>query len=287
MGICDERWQAEREEIQLEEIASNAGFKVKIEQPQGIYHTNPEEVVLKMSYAMLPSVDEDCYFWEDYEKLTTEQKQEFLKVLMILSRTNLYKAWIDAQFPAEMDFPVDKLSMDKKISGKETKDALSAQQETQGIIICKNEKVMYLPYFFLSTGETRSGKKCNSDKINKKYVTLLKLEKQSFQEKLRTDFEITDMAIDFKRDNAMYVEKVSFQEKEIAAEQFQKSFHLVSPGFFLELQKENVLLTTKGIGHGYGMSVSYALTLAGQGKKHDEILKYFFDDIELERKYGV
>lgn len=236
---------------------------------------------------MLPTESENAGFWKDYEGLTAEQEEEFWKVLLILSRTNLYKAWIDAKYPESLDFPVDKLTITNEISGKKTKDALSAQEKTQGIIICFGEETKYLPYFFLSAGENRDGKRCGADKINENYLFLRKMEKQEFLHKLETEFAVSDQNIDLQRDNAMYVKKMEISGKEINVTDFQDAFQIPSPHFGLEEQGEMMLFTAKGIGHGYGMSISYALTLAKANKNCEEILQYFFDNMQLERKYGV
>jgi stage II sporulation protein D len=38
-----------------------------------------------------------------------------------------------------------------------------------------------------------------------------------------------------------------------------------------------IRITTKGIGHGFGMSLSYARQLALKGEKWQKILKTFYD----------
>lgn len=287
LSICEKRWKTERESIQISETISGAGFQIKLRQQQGILYSDPEKIVVEMAYAMLPTEKENSCFWRDYGELTQEQRVEFWKALIILSRTNLYKAWIDAEFPEKLEFPVDKLAITKEISGKETKDALSAQEKTQGIIICFDTEVKYLPYFFLSAGETRAGKICKDDKENDSYVTLEKKSKEEFLEELQENFAVSTMEFEWKRDNAMYVEEIEMQGMVLNVSEFQKIFQLPSPCFFVEEQGNQILFTTKGIGHGYGMSVNYALKLAKCGRSEEEILRYFFENIQLERKYGV
>lgn len=285
--ICDKKWKTERESIQVSEIKSDCGFQIKRKQTQGIFIENPEKIVVKMAYAMLPTENENSSFWKEYEGLTQEQKQEFWKSLLILSRTNLYKAWIDNEFPEKLVFPADKFAITNEISGKETKDALSAQEKTQGIIVCFGTEVKYLPYFFLSAGETRNAKVCQDDRKNDKYVTITKMSKQDFLKKMQENFQITTLEFNWKRDDALYVEELETQGMVFSASAFQEAFGLLSPCFFIEEQGENMLFTTKGIGHGYGMSVNYALALAKKGKSGEEILQYFFGNMQLERKYGV
>ena len=41
--------------------------------------------------------------------------------------------------------------------------------------------------------------------------------------------------------------------------------------------EKGIKITTKGNGHGFGMSISYARYLAGHGKPWQEILSTFYD----------
>ena len=60
-----------------------------------------------------------------------------------------------------------------------------------------------------------------------------------------------------------------------------------SPCIRVEEQTEAVLLEARGKGHGYGLSLSYAGYLAAQGKDYEMILSYFFENMNLERKYDA
>lgn len=41
-------------------------------------------------------------------------------------------------------------------------------------------------------------------------------------------------------------------------------------------------VTTKGIGHGLGMSQNTANEMAKEGKQYDEILQYFYEGTEMK-----
>ena len=45
----------------------------------------------------------------------------------------------------------------------------------------------------------------------------------------------------------------------------------------------NVLITTKGYGHGVGMSQYGAEAMAEKGYKYDEILKYYYQNVEIKK----
>lgn len=47
--------------------------------------------------------------------------------------------------------------------------------------------------------------------------------------------------------------------------------------------KHNIIITVKGVGHGSGMSLFEANELAKEGKDYEEILKYFFTNIAIDK----
>lgn len=54
----------------------------------------------------------------------------------------------------------------------------------------------------------------------------------------------------------------------------------------LSVQGGNVIMTGKGFGHGVGMSQWGARALAENGKSPEEIVQYFFKDIEIVKEYN-
>ena len=58
---------------------------------------------------------------------------------------------------------------------------------------------------------------------------------------------------------------------------------LRSTDFTIELKGDYVTITTKGYGHGVGMSQYGALGMAKKGYKYDEILKYYYTNTNLTK----
>jgi stage II sporulation protein D len=50
-----------------------------------------------------------------------------------------------------------------------------------------------------------------------------------------------------------------------------------------EVQGKNLVMMGKGFGHGVGLSQWDAYMLAKEGKTPEEIVKYFFKDIEIKK----
>ena len=59
---------------------------------------------------------------------------------------------------------------------------------------------------------------------------------------------------------------------------------LRSTDFDIKYDRENVTITTRGYGHGVGMSQYGANAMAKKGYKYDEILKYYYTDVEITNK---
>jgi stage II sporulation protein D len=56
---------------------------------------------------------------------------------------------------------------------------------------------------------------------------------------------------------------------------------LNSANFTIEFGKSDVTINVIGNGHGVGMSQWGADVMAGAGKKYDEILKHYYQGIEI------
>lgn len=59
---------------------------------------------------------------------------------------------------------------------------------------------------------------------------------------------------------------------------------LKSADFTITKNNKDVKITTKGNGHGVGMSQYGALAMAKNGYKYDEILKYYYKNVEIQKK---
>lgn len=83
------------------------------------------------------------------------------------------------------------------------------------------------------------------------------------------------------RDNAGYVTKIQIGSLCISGEEFADLLHLPSPSFTLTFPENNIKIVTKGIGHGYGISLNHAAYLAANQQTYDMILGFFYNNIEI------
>lgn len=83
-------------------------------------------------------------------------------------------------------------------------------------------------------------------------------------------------------DEAGYITKIRIGDTEIPGEEFRRFLNLNSSCFTMEQVEKGIRITTKGLGHGVGMSQYGAERMAESGKPYDEILQYYFKNVTIE-----
>ncbi|MDO4313771.1 MAG: SpoIID/LytB domain-containing protein [Eubacteriales bacterium] len=157
-----------------------------------------------------------------------------------------------------------------------------AWQETEGQVLMYGENPANVPYCRLTNGNTRDGgevlgsedypylkiRECPLDVESKEQIQTIVLEEM--------DVEITET------DTAGYVLSVRVGEETVNGEEFRKTYGLASSSFTVQNYDGKLRITTRGVGHGLGMSQYTANRMAKDGDTYDEILAYFFDGTELK-----
>lgn len=137
-----------------------------------------------------------------------------------------------------------------------------------------------LPY--LQTVET-SGEDAytsyNSEiEVSKDDLIKKMLEKYS---EFRIDFDNQDCIKIIEYTEGGRVQKIKIGNKEISGVECRQIFGLKSAKFNFEILKSSVKFFVTGYGHGVGLSQCGSDALAKQGKKYDEIIKYYYKDVEI------
>ena len=84
------------------------------------------------------------------------------------------------------------------------------------------------------------------------------------------------------KDSAGYGLFLKYREKWILCEELRYELRLPSSDFKIEKEGGGLVFTVKGSGHGLGMSQFGANEMALKGKDFDEILRYFFRDVNIQ-----
>ena len=99
-----------------------------------------------------------------------------------------------------------------------------------------------------------------------------------------------DFKIDFKSDEPIKImeytdsgriKTIKIGNKELSGVEARKIFGLKSAKFSVEIIENNIRFTVIGYGHGVGLSQTGSDSLAKQGKNYEEIIKYYYKDVEI------
>ena len=92
---------------------------------------------------------------------------------------------------------------------------------------------------------------------------------------------------DITRSDAGGIKTITIGGVLVSGKDFRFIYGLRSTNIEFEINENEIILTTKGYGHGVGMSQYGANYLANQGKTFEDILKYYYTDTELMVKNDI
>ena len=234
---------------------------------------------------------------EDYgigilaREIPVTYEKEALKAQAILVRTRLYKSLEENGSEAILE--------EKYFTESEMEEAWgitkyasyygkleNAWQETEGQVLMYEGKLAYTPFFSLSNGSTRDGKEVLGEdypylKIKDCPLDIEATEQIQTVTLDETESEMLKLEV-LSCDTAGYVLKVKVGNEEVSGEEFRSNYHLASSCFSVQEYEGKIRITTRGVGHGIGLSQYTANKMAEDGSKSSEILEYFFEGCELQ-----
>lgn len=184
-----------------------------------------------------------------------------------------------------------------------------AVQETAGDILTYNQQPIMASFFSTSNGYTENsedywgGEKIPYlrsvsvpwDQASPKYLATATFTLSNFEKKLNTRIARSALAVGAKgTSNPSWVKILSWTQgkrinqikigdKSYSGREIREKLGLNSSQFAISYQKNTVTITTTGYGHGVGMSQWGANGMAKEGKTAEEIVKYFYKGIQIER----
>ena len=79
------------------------------------------------------------------------------------------------------------------------------------------------------------------------------------------------------------IKKIKINNKEFTGNEIRDTFKLKSTFFEIRQNNNNVIIKTKGYGHGVGMSQYGANGMAKEKYTYDQILKYYYKDVDISK----
>lgn len=221
------------------------------------------------------------------KEISADYEKEALKAQAVIVRTTVYK-----EIEENKNEPLDgqrfwtkkemKSQWGRKEFQKKYEKMVQAWEETDGQVVLYNNQLAMLPFHQLSNGRTRIGKEVlgNDDYP---YLTLKECPKDVENDnQMESKLIKLSSAEIISYDSAGYVTGVKVGEETCNGENFRDTYDLASSCFELQEFEGKIRVTTKGVGHGLGMSQNTANEMAKEGKSHSEILQYFFEGTEIK-----
>ncbi len=171
-----------------------------------------------------------------------------------------------------------------------------AVTETENQILTYNNQVVNAMFFSTSTGVTENSEEIFSSKVpylrsvaskwdeeSPSYQDTYKLTLNDFYNKLSLPYNQTLTITNIEKTTTGRTKKLNINGQTINGRQLAKKLSLRSNYFDITQNENDITITTKGFGHGVGMSQYGANGMAKEGYKYDQILKYYYQNTEIKK----
>lgn len=257
--------------------------------------------------------------YDEFDKMNLNE--EVLKAMSIIIRTHIYKLKEELANENVDNISLTKEECGYNYNENYTNKYGEIVDSTKSRVILYNAKLIDAFYCMCSRGTTRDGienlqseeygylksVEVKDDMDAQGYLTLVYYKKDELRNIISDNFDI-DIGEDYNADiidasntcSSGYVKEVKIHYIStnetaknntdnntidnyitIAGEDFAKAVGLKSACFYIEEFNGGIRMISKGIGHGYGLSIMGANKMADKGKNYEEILHYFYKDIIL------
>ncbi|CAG9620158.1 stage II sporulation protein D [Sutcliffiella rhizosphaerae] len=170
-----------------------------------------------------------------------------------------------------------------------------AVSETAGSVLTYNNKPIDASYFSTSNGFTENSEEYWPNEIpylrsvespwdvdTEKFLSQTTLTIQEFQSKLGVNLSTGgSVGKILSRTTGNRVDKVEINGKQLSGREVRDTLKLRSSDFTWERKGENIVITTKGFGHGVGMSQYGANGMALEGKTYTQIVSHYYKDVQI------
>ena len=209
---------------------------------------------------------------EDYDIVDTVQNQVYI------SDEELKEKWKDNY--------VERINKIKR-----------AVLETKGEYLTYDGKIIEAFFFSTSVGKTENSEEIFSsakpylrsvdsswdEEVSPVFSESNEFSLQEFYDKLNLKYQ-DDLTIKIITTTSTgRIKKIKINNKNFTGSQVYSLLGLRSTFFNIEKVGSNVVVTTKGYGHGVGMSQYGALAMAKKGYQYDEILKHYYQGVDIKK----
>ncbi|MDD6072408.1 MAG: SpoIID/LytB domain-containing protein [Clostridiales bacterium] len=255
--------------------------------------------------------------------ISPDYAQEALKTQAILIRTNVLKEMLEKNTSDAADLSYEYLTVEdrKMLFGelhyeKNERCFERAVAQTAGEVIKKEDTLIMALYHEVSIGKTASAKDILGEDISylqsvdssqdveaKRYMNIVTYSFAELKEKLQVDGSLqenktaegqqnnpNDSRIDIAVTESTqdgFVKQLTAGEKTLTGEEAMQQLGLSSTNFYVEEMDGGVRFVCLGKGNCLGVSLYGANVLALQGKKYEEIIRYYYKDVSVVKYNSV
>ena len=171
-----------------------------------------------------------------------------------------------------------------------------AVEETAGEILTYDGKPITAAFFSTSNGYTENAeeywqnqipylKSVESpwDKHAPTFEVQTKIPLNEFQQKLGITLTGDELGEIKKRTTGKKIAQIELAGKTFTGREIREKLNLRSTDFTWEQKGNEIMITTRGYGHGVGMSQYGANGMAKEGKDYRDIVTHYYKDIEIVR----
>lgn len=222
-------------------------------------------------------------------KMGSEYELEAVKAQTIIARSEFYRK---LQEKKNLSSVLTQIREETEFREGEILQALienlnyeKAVTETESEVLAVDGKLQLTPYHELSAGRTRDGAEVLH---SEEYAYLKSVE--SDMDKGSEDFlnsvyinqsVLPERLVIKSRDSAGYVTEILADGDILEGESFRKGMGLSSANFTIQKIGKEIRFLCKGRGHGLGFSQYGGNEMAKEKKSAEEILEFYFPEMEL------
>lgn len=166
---------------------------------------------------------------------------------------------------------------------------------TRGQIITYDNEPITAAYFSTSNGYTENSESYWTspypylksvaspwDVESPKFEDQVTIPVAEFEEKLGVTLNGDQVGEIVERTPGNRVARVKVGDQEFTGREIRERLNLRSADFTWERVGDEIIITTKGFGHGIGMSQYGANGMAKEGKSYEEIIQYYYQGVQIQ-----
>ncbi len=216
-------------------------------------------------------------------KIKTNQNQEYDILTDVTNQSYITKEEMQEKWASEYEFYLSKIT--------------NAVNSTKGEVMYYDNEIIEAFYFAMSNGATEDAQSVfaenlpyiksvsstwDNESLNN-FIVKATFTKEKFCEALALENCTTININNTNRSSTNRVNKITINNQEFKGTDLRKKLNLRSTDFTIEIGEKNIDITTKGYGHGVGMSQYGANGMAKEGYTYKEILNYYYNEITVNK----